>query len=215
MPVRQETVQIGTIHRLMLEVTTDPAELGKAAGFLLRETIITVGSTRTNLGLSTPKMVERAHAPSSPNEAATDGTPAYSAGLGPMGENVYIVTVDDSSPFSVGMYVRAKNQPAGQGIVHEVLAIPDGITMHLHSSTGDFDIVDGDTVEEVTPSGVYIGVVELDVDIYLGVSTPTAELHAVMDTENTGNDPVFTVIQQLNWTWALELDLTGRGFTAG
>ncbi|KKL07193.1 hypothetical protein LCGC14_2588480, partial [marine sediment metagenome] len=140
---------------------------------------------------------------------------SYSAGLGPGGENVQILTVDDSSSFSVSNHLRGQGKGAGEGHVHEILAIPDGNTIRVHSSSTDFDIIDGDTVEEVEPSGSYVGAFELDIDTYFNIADPTGELGIVVTTVATGNDPAFIASEQLQWTWNLELDLSGRGYRAG
>ncbi len=221
MTLRRVTVQPGTTARLRIEVETDPAESGKAGAFELKEAVLSPagGSPVDLMSLAAPwvapAMIERAYPTPSGGSASVTADPTYSAGGGPTGENVYIVDVDDSSDFTVADISRAADQGEGEGQGYEVLEIPDGTHLHLHAKQAGFDIIDGDTVEGVEATGVYVGYFELDVDDYLSAAVTTAELHIVMVTVATGDDPKFNTAQTLTWTFSLELDLAGRGYKAG
>ena len=218
MTVREEIIQFGTSYRVQLETTTSPAELGKAGAFLLQEASLKIGSVVTDLiaaGWTVPAMVESAFATTPTAEASVTAVPTFSAGGGPVSENIYIIQVDSSAPFTVGEYVRGKGKIDGEGRVHEILAIPDGTHIHVHSSTTAFDIVNGDTVERVTPTGVYTGALALDVDTYFTATDFSGELKIIQTTVDAGADPIFSGVNNLVWTFSLKTDLAGRGFKAG
>jgi hypothetical protein len=216
MTVRAEPVQAGTTHRLSLLMETSPAESGKPEAFLLQEAMLTVGSTVTDLEVAeswvAPKMSEVAY-PVGGEEAALTAFPVYGAGSGGGGENIHTLTVDDSSPFSSGDYLRAKDKGASH--VYEVLTVPDGTTITIHAGTGNFDIEDGDTVEQVTPTGVYCGELLLPVDTYFSAGQPLGSLRLVMTTVDTGDDPIFSAAVALTWVVSFSLDLAGRAFRVG
>ena len=123
---QQPGAQVGTTHRVQLAVTTYPQASGKAGAFEMDESQITVDGSRTDLSWTMPEMIELAKALDTPVEASMTADPVYSAGGGPSGENIYVLTVDSTSGFAVGQYARGKDKPYGEGHVHEVLAVPDG-----------------------------------------------------------------------------------------
>lgn len=212
-------VQAGTTHRLGIRVSTSPVESGKAGAFALAEAFLTVGSTVHNLvtdGLVVPEMVEYCRPDASTAlEASVTATPMYSAAGGPSSENIYIVTVDSTVGYSANEFVRGKGKGTGEGHVHEILEVTNGTTLELHSSSANFDIEDGDTIERVDGSGVYVGYIDLDVSDYLSATDPTGELRLVLTAEASGADPVFDSGAQVVITKTFELDLGGRGYRAG
>ena len=222
MSLVRQTVQPGTTVKLRVELDTTSVaeENGKAGAFLLQEAYLsdadgTVTDLESAQSWVAPAMVERAYAPAGNATAAVSGTPSYSAGGGPSSENIYIITVDDSSNFTVDDLVRAQAQPDGQGQVYKILAIPSGTIIHVHAKSGGMDVVSGDTLEEVTGTGVYVGSFSLPVSTYLDASKTVAEVRIVMTTVATGVDPKFAASQALVWTFALGLDVGSRPYQAG
>lgn len=216
MPLIRRSVQVGTTARLRMEVDTSDAEQnGKAGAFTLKEGIVSAGDVATDLSATMPVMVERAYPTDSGASTSVTGTPTYTAGGGPSGENVYDVPVSDSSGFTVGGYVRASGQPDGEGQVYEVLDKPDGTTVQVHCKSGGMDVVNGDTLEEVTPTGVYVGYLPFVVDTYMNASKPTGEVRLIVTTVATGDDPKFSTSSELVWTFDLELETSLRPFRAG
>lgn len=222
MSLVRQNVQPGTTASLRIQVDTASVseENGKAGAFVLREAILssadgTVVDLVATASWVAPAMVERAYFITGDATAEVSGAPAYSAAAGPSSENIYIVTVDDSSDFEVGDFVRAQAQPSGQGQVYKVLAIPSGTLMHLHCKSGGCDIVDGDTVEEVQPLGTYVGSFDFPVSTYLDAGNSTAELRLIITTVATGADPKFASSSELTWTLGLELDIGSRAYRAG
>ena len=116
----------------------------------------------------------------------------------------------------MGQFLRARGKQLGQGHIHEVLAVPSGVLIHVHSTETAFDIVDGDTVERVEPTGVYSASVSLPVDTYLSTSNVTGTLQVVASTVVSGNGPKFLSEIDCAWVKTVELDLSGRdGFRVG
>lgn len=211
-------VQLGVSHQVNLALQTSAPVNGKAGAFTLESAKLTVGATVNDLvvdGLTMPEMIELGRATPGGGSAATTGTPTFVAGGGPSSEDVYSIPVDNSAVFSVGEFLRGRDKPAGQGHVHEILDIPSGTEIVVHASSVNFDIVNGDTVEQVDPSGIYVGFFDLDVDAYISASDPSGQLEVVVSTVTTGDAPKFTNDTQLIWRRAIELDLSGRGFRTG
>lgn len=210
----RQTVQPGTAARLRVEVDTDPSQVGKAGAFSLKEAVVTISGVASDLGWLTPAMVERAYRDGGAT-AETDGDPVFTAGGGFSGENVWDITVDDSSSFVIGDFVRAQLQPDGQGAVYEVLDLPDGTTIVVHGPETGFDIADGDTVEVVEPTGVYVGYFDFIVDDYMNSGSTAAEIRVIMRTVATGDAPKFDVPSTLTWTFDLTLDVGSRQYVTG
>jgi hypothetical protein len=162
-----------------------------------------------------PAMVERAFRHSGAETASVTAAPVFSAASGPLGEDAWDVTVDSTVGFTVGDHVRAANQPDDEGQVFIVLSIPDGTSMLVHGKSGGCDIISGDTLEEVTPTGVYCGTFELDVDDYLDAGSPTGQLRILAQTVATGDAPAFDAVETLTWTFDLTLDIGSRQYRAG
>lgn len=215
----RQTVQPGTTAKLRVEVQTDPVETGRAGAFVLREAILDVDGVPTDLVTSEswvmPSMVERAFRHSGAETASVTATPTFSAASGPAGEDAWALTVDSTVGFTVGDHVRAAGQPDNQGQVYVVLVIPTGTTLKVHGKSGGCDIASGDTLEEVTPSGVYCGIFELGVDEYLDSGSPFGALRITVQTVATGEAPVFDTVETLTWTFDLTLDIGSRQFRAG
>lgn len=215
----RQNVQPGTTARMRVEVTTDPAETGRAGAFVLREAVLDVDGTPTDLVADEswvmPTMVERAFRHSGAETASVTATPSFSAASGPQGEDAWTVTVDSTVGFNVGDHVRAAEQPDDQGQVYVVLSIPTGTTMKVHGKSDGCDIASGDTLEEVTPTGVYCGTFDLDVDSYLDAGSPSGALRITAQTVTTGDAPVFDSVETLTWTFDLTLDIGSRQYRAG
>lgn len=214
MPTVRQTVQPGTTARLRVEVETDPVESGKVGAFSLKESVVTVSSVASDLAWSAPAMVERAYYDSGAT-AETDGDPEFVEGGGSDGEDVWVMVVDDSSSFVVGDFVRARMQPDGEGCVYEVLNVPDGVSIMVHGPELGFDIVDGDTIEVVEPTGVYAGYFDFSVDDYMNSGSTSAEIRVIIRTKSAGNAPKFNTSSVLTWTFDLTLDVGSRQYTAG
>lgn len=214
MTVVRDTIQAGVIHRLSLSMESSPVESGKAGAFDLKEATLVVGATETDLvtaGWTTPDMVEVAYGVT--GTASVTSAPVYAAAGGPSSENVYNIPVDDSSPFLAGEFLRAQSN--GSTYVYEVLAVPDGTTIQVHAASADFAVINGNVVEQVTATGVYVGSLSLVVDTYFTVGQPTGELRIVMSTVASGDDPVFSTAEDLVWVFSLSLDIAGRPFRVG
>lgn len=215
----RQTVQPGTVAKLRVEVETSPVETGKAGAFVLREAVLDVDGTATSLVTAEswvmPAMVERAFRHSGAETASVTAAPVFSAASGPLGEDAWDVTVDSTVGFTVGDHVRATNQPDDEGQVFIVLSIPDGTSMLIHGKSGGCDIISGDTLEEVTSTGVYCGTFELDVDDYLDAGSPTGQLRILAQTVATGDAPAFDAVETLTWTFDLTLDIGSRQYRAG
>lgn len=215
----RQTVQPGTTARLRVEVETDPAETGRAGAFVLREAVLDVDGSATDLvadeSWTMPAMVERAFRHSGAETASVTASPSFAAGSGPAGEDAWDVTVDSTVGFTVGDHVRAAEQPDDEGQVYTILSIPDGTSLLVHGKSGGCDIVSGDTLEEVTPTGVYCGFFELSVDDYLDAGSPSGTLRVVAQTVATGNAPAFDSVETLSWTFDLTLDIGSRQYRAG
>ncbi len=214
-----KVVQPGTTAKLRIEMESSPAETGVAGAFALREAIITVDGEPTNLitdeSWAMPTMVERAFRPSGGETASVTATPSFSSGSGPSGEDAWTLTVDSTTGFSVGDRVRAAEQPDYEGQVYVVLSIPSGTSMKIHGKTSGCDIANGDTLEEVTATGIYDGYFEFAVDDYLSAGSPDGQLRVLVQTVSTGNAPTFEVTETLSWTFDLTLDLGSRQYRAG
>lgn len=215
-----ELVQTGTTKSVYLAVQTVPVLSGLAGAFVANEITLKMGTSGTVVDLLTAlgtdpldDLIELAKTDG--NTAATTGVPTFSAGGGPSGEDIYIITVDDSSPFTIGEYARASGKGPGAGHVHKILALPSGLLMHLHASSTAFDIINGNTVEGVVPSGIYAGFINVAVDTYFSAADAKAELSVVASGVITGNAPKFATAQQLSWVRNLDLDLAGRTFKVG
>lgn len=207
-------VQLGTTAYVNLALSA--TESGKGGGFSVDSAVLkTEDGTVSAISVSGDAFVELGRPVDPVAEAAVTATPTFSSGGGPSGEDVWVVTVDDTSPFSTGDHVRGKDKPLGQGHIHEVLAVPSGTVVHLHATSTAFDIIDGDTVEKVTALGVYSGSVLLDVGTYFGVDNQSGDLEVTVSTLDTGNGPVFDSEVDVTWVRSLELDLSGRGFRVG
>lgn len=215
----RQSVQPGTTAKLRVEVETDPAETGKAGAFVLREAVLDVDGTPTDLvadeSWTMPAMVERAFKPSGAETASVTTAPTFSAGSGPSGEDAWDVTVDSTVGFTVGDHVRSAEQPDDEGQVFVILSIPDGTSLLVHGKSGGCDITSGDTLEEVTPTGVYCGTFELAVDDYLNAGSPTGQLRVLAQTVATGNVPKFDAVETLTWIFDLTLDIGSRQYRAG
>jgi len=217
MALHRLRVQPGTVALLRIELDTTSLvkESGKAGAFSLREAYAENINLKSAESWSDPVMVERAHPTSVSVEASVTGVPVFSSNAGPDDENVYIIPVDDSSSFSVGDFVRAKDQPEGSGQVFEIVAIPSGTIIRVHAKQANFDIEDGDTVEKVEPTGVYVGSFEFPVDGYLNAGSISSAVRVIVTTINTGDNPRFNSVQTLVWTFDLELDVGSRLYRAG
>lgn len=219
MAALRQTVQPGTTAKLRVEVETDPAETGRAGAFVLREAVLDVGGTATDLvadeSWTMPAMVERAFRHSGAETASVTAAPVFSAGSGPAGEDAWDVTVDSAIGFQVGDHVRSAEQPDDEGQVYVILAIQDGTSILIHGKSGGCDIASGDTLEEVTPTGVYCGTFELEVDDYLDAGSPSGTLRVVVQTVATGDAPAFDAVETLSWTFDLTLDIGSRQYRAG
>ena len=224
MTAKQEQVQPGTQHQLHVELVTDPVESGKVGSIIIEEFVLkmVVSDDVNDLEALLPGalinagMVETAFFPVGNATAALTIPPTFSSGGGPMGEDICILTVDDSSGFIVSDFLRARDRGHGLGHAYEILALPSGTVIHVHcGALADLDVADGDTVEEVTPSGVYVGNFEVDADTFFKVTDPRGEARLSVTTKITGNGPTFSSANHLTWAWSLSLDLTGRGFRAG
>lgn len=224
MTAKEEFVHPGTQHRLQFELATDPAQSGKVGAISLEELVLKMAvsddvndiEAGLSAGLINVGMVETAFFPAGGATAALTTDPTFSAGGGPAGEDICILTVDDSSPFTVGDFLRTRGKGHGLGHVYEVLLLPSGALIHVHcGALAELDVEDGDTVEEATSSGTYVGVIEIDVDTYFTVNDPRGEVRMSVTTRNTGDAPAFSAAEQFAWAWSLSLDLSGRGFRSG
>jgi hypothetical protein len=212
--------QLGTIVRVNLAMKTSPPTYGLAGAFVAKSIELRMISSDSYNDI----LVDMATDPAKhfseiakPNglTAATTTAPIYSAGGGPSGENIYIIEVDDTSPFSVGSYVRGASKELGEDMVHEVLAIPSGTIMHVHSSQDYFYIINGDTVQGVVPTGVYSGFISFSADSYFSASDVSGELLTSFESISTGNSPKMTSTQDASWSTSIDLDIAGRLFRAG
>lgn len=221
MPAVRETVQFGTTHRLQISVETSPAESGKVGAFSLKEFKAWSGDTNTDLIAGIPAeppslLTERAH-----GTGTTTSVSAVlnSAGGGPAGENIVILTVTSSASFSVGDYIRKQGVDEPDGEVYKIVQIPDGTHIRAWISGAGSEIIPGDVIEEVVPTGTYVGYLDLVVDDILTAGSPTGEVRVVLQTLDvalTGvENPSFSSSELLSWTFSIEADVTGRGFRAG
>lgn len=190
-------------------IATSAVESGKVGALSITEAFLSIAGVSESLMSETlVDFVELATPVVSGASATVSGTPTYSAGGGPSSENIYVVTVSSSTGFVVGDYVRGADQPDGQGGVYKILAIPDASTLHLHCGSGDMDIVSGDTVEEVNPTGMYRGAIEFDVDDYLDIASPGGRLSLVVTARSTGDDPAFAAAAYIGFTRTVMLDVS-------
>jgi hypothetical protein len=207
-------VQPGATHIVEVAVATNPPTHGRVGAFRFDEAKISVGSTVTDLSaLTMPKMVEQATFISGNASTGVTGAPVFVDGAG--SDDTYEIPVSSSAAFVVGDYVRARSQPSDEGHVYEIVSIPDGTTLVVHSPEAGFDIEDGDTVEEVTPSGRYVGHLSLAVDTYLSISAQSGRLRLAATTVSSGDAPKFDSSVSIGWTRTLELDLSGLDFRTG
>ena len=215
----RQSVQPGTTAKVTIEVETDPAETGRAGAFELREAVLSIDGVATDLIVDEswimPTMIEMAFHPTAGETASVTADPTFAAASGPSGEDAWTVTVDSTVGFTVGDHTRSSLQPDGEGQVYVVLEIPSGTELLLHGKSGGCDIADGDTVEEVTPTGTYNGTFELGVDDYLDAGSSTGQLRVVVQTVATGDAPKFDSVETLVWTFDLTLDLGSRQYRAG
>ena len=215
----RQQVQAGTTARLRIEVETSPAESGRAGAFVLREAVIDVDGTLTDLiseeSWVMPPMVERAFRPSGGETASVTAVPSYSAGSGPDGENAWAITVDSSVGFSIGDLIRSAGQPDDQGQVYRILSVPSGTSVVIHGKSGGCDIVNGDTLEEVSATGLYCGSFSLTVDDYLDAGSTNGRIRILAQTIAEGVSPVFDTVETLVWTFDLTLDVGSRQYRAG
>ena len=131
---------------------------------------------------------EEAHPVNPAKERTVSGAPAYGAGAGTGGKNIYTitVTVDPTGEIGAGDFIRSKT--AGKGGVYKV----DTITtteIKVFANTGEMDVVDTDVVEKVTPEGVYKAVVEVT---FADLAGAASELEIEVDGKTTaqrGNSP--------------------------
>lgn len=215
----RQTVQSGTTAKLRVEVETSPAETGRAGAFALREAQLDVSGTVTDLvadaSWTMPTMVERAFKPAGAETASVTVTPLFGAASGPAGEDAWDITVDSTVGFQVGDHIRAAGQPDDEGQVYVILQIPDGTSLIVHGKTGGCDIANGDTIEVVTPTGVYAGSFDFVVDDYLDAGNTTGQLRVIAQTVATGDAPTFDAVETLVWTFDLQLDIGSRAYRAG
>lgn len=216
MPSIRQMVQPGTVAKLRIEIVTGPSETGRTGGFVLREAMIDVDGVTTNLTSWTmPVMVERAFKLSGAETASVTASPSFSAGAGPIGEDVWDITVDSTVGFTVGDFIRAAVQPDNQGQVYRVLSIPDGTSLIVHGKISGCDIVNGDTVEEVTPTGIYTGAFDFVVDDFLDSGSTTGSLRVIAQTVDTGDAPAFDTVVTAVWNFDLQLDIGSRQYRVG
>lgn len=215
--IRKSLVPGTTARAVVSFDASDLNEFGKAGAFTLREARMVVGSDSTDMTASPhswtmPPMVERAFRPSGGVTTSVTSSPVYSAGSGPDLENAWTIAVSSSTSFEVGDYVRAVGQGEGQGLVYKVLAKPTSTSIQIHAKSGGCDIVNGDTIEEVTPTGKYTGVFEFDVDDFLNAGSTGATLVVLASTVSTGSDPHFSSSQTLVWEFDFTLDIGARPY---
>jgi hypothetical protein len=110
----------------------------------------------------------------------------------------------------VGDFVRAANKVGG-GQVYKVLDKPTNTSVQLHCADGYEDIADGDTLEEVTATGVYTCVLNLDSGDLPSPENPYGVIAVDATTVIAGDGPVFERKYALSWTRTVELEL-GRQF---
>lgn len=148
-------------------------------------------------------------------ESSVTGDPVYAAAGGPSDENVYVIPVQSSATFTTGHFIRASGRP-DEAQAYEILEIADGASLTIWADEADFDIVDGDTVEECQPSGVYSARVVVPVDDVLSVLNPSAELSLQVTTvAAAGASPGFAAVAYLGWIVRLDLDVSGIDFSVG
>jgi|6_EtaG_2_1085325.scaffolds.fasta_scaffold00031_99 hypothetical protein len=212
-----EAVMVSETRRIPLTLVTSPPQYGHAGAFDLAHALLTVSGTTDDLiadAVAVSEFVESG-APVATTAAAVSSTPAFSAGGGPNSEDVYDITVDDSGVFSVGQFVRAVDKDAGEGLIHEILELPDGTSILVHAISGKIDIVDGDILERVIPTGVYTGYIDIPISDYLSFTNSTGTLIMVGEPVITGDGPVFSTDFKVTWIRELRVDPTGSGFRAG
>jgi hypothetical protein len=212
-------VDSGSTARIVVTVTTTPPVSGKAGAWLLGEMLLCVGEDDDGVidleddGVEMPTMVESASPVDGGATASVTGDPVFEAEGGPQDEDVYEVPVDDSTDFEIGDLVRGVRKPDGQGLVHRVVGKGSGI-LRLHAHEGQFDIVDGDTLEVVEGSGVYVGFVDLSVDDYLSVSQRRATFRMSAITLMSGDGPKWDQAAVLSWVRTVELTVN-PGYRTG
>lgn len=210
-PESVSRVQPGTVHVMELAAITDPPQYGKSESFDFTRISISVDGTVTEIAVE-PVMVEAASATLSGAITAVTSDPVSSPGGGPDGEDVYDIPVTSSLSFAIGSFIRARDQASGQGRVYEVIDTPDLSTLQVLAST--IDIADGDTVEQVDPTGRYYAYLSIDVDEYLSIEAQSGQVMVEASALMTGPVP-FDATTTLFWSKILELDLVGFNFRAG
>lgn len=212
------SAQKNTSRRVGLIFKTDPPTYGKPLGFSVQEAVLSIGSTAHDLisdGETISDFVESALGSATTASVTSDPT------LGTWGVDSLrsaTVPVDDSSALFDGDYVRASGKAIGEGHVYEILEVPDAFSIVVWLDTlqpAKFDIADGDTIEKVTPSGVYTGYLDLTVNDYLDSTTPSASLIVTGEAVVEDKAPGFPTSEKVTWHRVIELDLSGRGFRAG
>ncbi len=205
-------VQKGTTHSLSFQ--DDLTESGKGGAVSVSSAQMTVGATVTDLSevdLSYD-VAEAVGLQSSGHSTQVTATPVYSAGGGPGSENVWTVSVVDSSGFTVGDVVTTRDQVHPGGYTYEVVDLPNGTEVTLHSSSSYMDISDGDTLVEVDGTGVYVSNISFPVDTYITPQEPIGSMIIVLRTVAETADPGFATPSLITKVFNFELDQTGQLF---
>lgn len=190
----------GSVARVVCKVATSPAAYGKADS-LTWAGCLTVGAESTDLSMDGLEAYELS-TPSGEGSVTVDGTPAFSSGGGPSGEDVYNVTVVSVGEVDVGDYVKARGK--GSAKTFKVLYAV-GTTLRLHAWNDSLDIDDGDVLDIVNPTGVYACVVPLSVDDFLDADTPVGELTLTAVAVTAGQGPKFSSAFTIGDVQQLEL----------
>lgn len=204
--------------RLSFSMATDPPVSGLPGSFSLVDMSLAVGSDVADYAdltddYSLPKFAERTVPASGGASTTVSGTPSFSSAGGPAGEDVYVITVASSASFSVGNLVRALETDDRGRHAFRVLQKPSPTTMKVHCSTGTMDVVSGDTLVEVTGTGVYDGILDLTTDDYLSAADQSGRFQMSLATVTAGNGPAWqntTVV-----AFVVELSLNASIFDYG
>lgn len=143
------------------------------------------------------------------------GPPVFTAAGGPSGEDIFTLPVVDSSLFTIGDTIKTFDKSFPGGATFQIVDLPNGTEVVVHSAVDGMDIIDGDTIVEVDGTGDYVIGMGFQVDDYLTPQSPLASLILVFKTVVTGDEPAFTVQSTVVKDFNFELDLTGQAFRTG
>jgi hypothetical protein len=202
--------EYGQNQTVTVQVQTTPSASGKTDAIVFRRAHV----AGTDLSVTAGKFIELASRPNGGHTTSVTSTPTYTDASGPDGENAISVPVTNSAGFAVGGYVRAANRSGG-GRVHKVLQLIDGTHVRLHAASDGYDIANGDTLEEVIPTGIYSCAVVIDDADCPSAAARAVEVVIEAYTNTSGNSPKFERECGLSWRRLLYLDSSALRVVSG